>query len=202
LGDLSGGRVIRRRLAKAYDIDVESGEGVRFYDFKNLEGTRSGTVGDFKKIKEWYRAGMNAGTADNEECKGESSKSAQSPNLILNAFQAALLEEANRAFELNMNLLSTLKPPSSPKPVNSTAVSFLGDTESDIDDSESISAETKEIPIEILQGDGQPQERMVSLASVFSVVVAVCLAHFLLVTTGLTGTAWIEKLKNTGLSVF
>jgi hypothetical protein len=81
-------------------------------------------------------------------------------------------------------------------------VSLLGDPDSDIDDNESILSGTKNIPIEIVHGDGQPQERMVSLASVFSVIAAVCLAHFLLVTTGLTGTAWIEKLKSIGLLVF
>ena len=111
-----------------------------------------------------------------------------------------MLDEANRAFELNINLFSTLKPPKFPKPTNDSAVPLLGDAESDIDDDDV--AETREILIEIVQGDGQPEERMVSLAGVFSVVVAVCLAHFILVTTGLTGTAWIEKLKNVGLSVF
>jgi heme oxygenase (biliverdin-producing, ferredoxin) len=113
-----------------------------------------------------------------------------------------LLEEANRAFELNINLFSTLRPPKFPKPTNDSAVSLLGDAESDIDDDDPGPVETKEIPIEIVQEDGQPEERMVSLANVFSVVIAVCLAHFMLVTTGLTGTAWIEKLKNVGLSVF
>ena len=98
-----------------------------------------------------------------------------------------------------MNLFGTLKAPKSPKPTNK---SLLDDPDSDIDDNKSILPGTKNIPIEIVHGDSQPQERMVSLASVFSVVAAVCLAHFLLVTTGLTGTAWIEKLKSIGLLVF
>jgi heme oxygenase len=99
-------------------------------------------------------------------------------------------------------LFSILKPPKSRKPTNNSAVSILGDTGSDIDNEEQpVSSETKEIPIEIVQGGGQPQERMVSFASVLSVVVAVCLAHFLLVTSGLTGTAWIDKLKGMGVSV-
>jgi len=71
VGDLSGGQVIRRHVAKAYGTDVASGEGVRFYDFKSLDNTRSGTIGDFKKIKEWFRAGMNSGTGDNEKLKGK-----------------------------------------------------------------------------------------------------------------------------------
>jgi len=109
-----------------------------------------------------------------------------------------LLEEAKKAFELNLNLFSALKPPKFQISTNNSSVSILGDPESDIE----VSPKTKDIPIEIVHTDGQPQERMVSLASVFSVVVAVCLAHFLLVTSGLTGTAWIEKLKGIGLSVF
>lgn len=74
--------------------------------------------------------------------------------------------------------------------------------ESDVDDGESISPVKNNIPVEIIHQDDQPQERMVSLASVFSVVAAVCLAHFLLVTTGFTGTAWIEKVRSIGLLVF
>jgi heme oxygenase len=58
-------------VAKAYGIDMKSSKGIKFYEFKNLEGTRSGTVGDFKKIKEWYRTGMNVGTGDNERLKGK-----------------------------------------------------------------------------------------------------------------------------------
>ena len=100
-----------------------------------------------------------------------------------------------------MNLFCTFKPPKSWRPTNKPSSFLLGDPDSDIDN-ESILPGTKDIPIEIVHGDGQPQERMVSLASVFSVVAAVCLAHFLLVTTGLTGTAWIEKLKSIGLLVF
>jgi heme oxygenase (biliverdin-producing, ferredoxin) len=90
LGDLSGGQVIRRRLAKAYNIDVDGGEGVMFYNFRNLEGTRSGTAGDFKKIKGWYRARMNAGTRNEEQCKGETSKSSHWYDLPLNAIPLKL----------------------------------------------------------------------------------------------------------------
>lgn len=70
LGDLSGGQVIRRRVAEAYELDIESGEGIKFYDFKNLGGTRS-TIADLRKIKEWYRAGLSVGTGENETLKGK-----------------------------------------------------------------------------------------------------------------------------------
>lgn len=68
LGDLSGGQFIRRRIAKAYGL--EDSAGVSFYDFKKLDGNGSSTIGDMKKIKEWYRAGMNAGVGDKADFKG------------------------------------------------------------------------------------------------------------------------------------
>lgn len=70
LGDLSGGQVIKRRVAKAYGLDLETSDGIRFYEFKNLEGTGPGNIGDFKKIKEWYRKGMDVGAGGNETLKG------------------------------------------------------------------------------------------------------------------------------------
>ncbi len=68
LGDLSGGQFIKRRLVKAYGL--EDGAGVSFYEFKQLGGSGSSTMGDMKKIKEWYRAGMNAGVGDDVALKG------------------------------------------------------------------------------------------------------------------------------------
>jgi heme oxygenase len=70
LGDMSGGQFIRRRIAKAYDLDVDRGDGIRFYDFKKLDSSESANIGDLKKIKEWYRDGMNAGIGDETHLKG------------------------------------------------------------------------------------------------------------------------------------
>ena len=70
LGDLSGGQFIRRRIAKAYGLS--DGAGTAFYEFKQLGGNSSSTIGDMKKIKEWYRDGMNKGVGDDRELKGES----------------------------------------------------------------------------------------------------------------------------------
>ena len=67
LGDLSGGQFIKRRIAKAYDL--EDSRGLSFYDFKQLGGNAWSTIGDMKKIKEWYREGMNAGAGDNARLK-------------------------------------------------------------------------------------------------------------------------------------
>lgn len=77
LGDLSGGQFVRHKIMKAYGLD-ESGDGARFYDFGTLggaamkEGERGG-IGELKKIKEWYREGMDRGVGDNEQLKGEAS---------------------------------------------------------------------------------------------------------------------------------
>lgn len=67
LGDLSGGQVIRRRVAKSYGLDVDGdgdGRGTEFYAFKPLGGSdhvnTNASIGDMRKIKEWFREGMNA----------------------------------------------------------------------------------------------------------------------------------------------
>lgn len=70
LGDMSGGQFIRRRIAKAYDLDADRGDGIQFYDFKKLDSSESANMGDLKKIKEWYRDGMNAGIGDDTTLKG------------------------------------------------------------------------------------------------------------------------------------
>lgn len=71
LGDLSGGQIIRRRIAKAYDLDVVSGLGTEFYGFQKLGGGGVAGIGDMGHIKEWYRAGMNRGVGDDRQRKGE-----------------------------------------------------------------------------------------------------------------------------------
>ena len=73
LGDLSGGQFIRRRIAKAYGLEDSS--GLSFYEFRPLAGAGSAAVagaGEMKRIKEWYREGMNAGVGDNQDLKGTS----------------------------------------------------------------------------------------------------------------------------------
>jgi heme oxygenase len=70
LGDMSGGQFIRRRIAKAYNLDPERGDGIRFYDFNKLGGSESANAGDLKRIKEWYRDGMNAGVGEDVTLKG------------------------------------------------------------------------------------------------------------------------------------
>lgn len=70
LGDLSGGQFIKRRIIKAYALD-DDGRGVAFYEFGKLGGEAgSATIGDMKKVKEWYRKGMCEGVGEDEDTKG------------------------------------------------------------------------------------------------------------------------------------
>ncbi|KAF7314595.1 hypothetical protein MKEN_00933000 [Mycena kentingensis (nom. inval.)] len=79
LGDLSGGQQIQRALAKAYGLSV-GGAGLSFYAFKELRSSKPASLGEMKKIKEWFREGMNKGAGDNMDAK------------------AAIMEEASRVF--------------------------------------------------------------------------------------------------------
>lgn len=73
LGDLSGGQVIRRAISKAYGAEREDGAGTQFFEFKQLGGEKTASVGDMRKIKEWFREGMNVGGGDDEARKREPS---------------------------------------------------------------------------------------------------------------------------------
>jgi len=109
MGDLSGGQIIRWKLQKAYGLN-ETGGGLTFYEFDtptNDGGVKKeiASVGEMKKIKEWFRAGINQGAGDSREIK------------------EALLDETVRAYELNSGMFTTLTPPSKDKRVdNSVAV--------------------------------------------------------------------------------
>jgi len=92
LGDLSGGQTIRHRIAKAYNL--EDGIGTSFYDFQPLGGTGTASIGDMKRIKEWYREEMNTSVGNDH------------------ALKLIMLREATIAFELNEGLFESLKAPS------------------------------------------------------------------------------------------
>lgn len=59
LGDLSGGQNIRNVLRKAYDL--EDDKGLSFYQFRELATNKVAGLGEMKRIKDWFRAGMNTG---------------------------------------------------------------------------------------------------------------------------------------------
>lgn len=81
LGDLSGGRVLMRVAVKTMGLDEDSGRGTRFYRFEHIPDARA-----FKKA---YRAALDALPISAE-------------------LASAIVEEANAAFRLNMQLFRHL----------------------------------------------------------------------------------------------
>lgn len=74
LGDLSGGQTVRHILSKAYDLDEAAGLGVSFYAFKELRSAKLASLGEMKRIKDWFREGMNKAGEQGTEVKGEGQK--------------------------------------------------------------------------------------------------------------------------------
>jgi heme oxygenase len=102
-----------------------------------------------KRIKEWFREGMNAAGKSDD-------------------VKAAVVVEAALAFELNAGLLTIL------------------DAEAPLED-------VKE-PVEIVL-EAPSVESTYSISSVLAVITAVCLAHFIIVVGGFSGTKGYEKLQ-------
>jgi heme oxygenase len=71
LGDLSGGQTIRHTISKAYGLDENAGLGLSFYAFKSLMSQKPANQGEMKRIKEWFREGMNAAGNLSVDVKGE-----------------------------------------------------------------------------------------------------------------------------------
>jgi heme oxygenase len=107
LGDMSGGQILRRRIAKAYDLDADRGDGIRLYEFKKLDSSESANIGDINKVKDWYKDQMNTGIGDDTTLKGLCIvvRSLRFLNLGL---PAAVLEEAFEAFRLSVGLFDLL----------------------------------------------------------------------------------------------
>lgn len=80
LGDLSGGQVLKKIIAKTFAL--ESADGLAFYEFPALE--------DFQAFKEKYRSLMN-----------------EMP--LTDAEQSELVEEAKSVFDLNKDLFVELE---------------------------------------------------------------------------------------------
>ncbi|TBU59217.1 hypothetical protein BD310DRAFT_425757 [Dichomitus squalens] len=195
LGDLSGGQFIRRRIAKAYGLEGGVG-GVSFYEFRTLTGSlESANAGEMKRIKEWYRDGMNEGVGDNAELK------------------AAILEEANLAFEFNTGLFDELKPPSRPSTIATTATVDVVPTplHSPVDSSSPPSTpfvedmgDSPELAAIKARGgsktvfeatEGPTSSVTFAATSVIAFIVAFSIAHFTLVVGGFTGSKGYAKLE-------
>lgn len=70
MGDLSGGQTIRHILSKAYGLDEAAGFGISFYAFKELRSAKLASLGEMKRIKDWFREGMNKAGEHAAEIKG------------------------------------------------------------------------------------------------------------------------------------
>lgn len=207
LGDLSGGQVIRRRIEKAYGIERDDGRGTRFYDFKQLGGNKSSNIGDMRKIKEWFRDGMNQGGGDDEERKSQYRKfyfRLFCTNFTPGWYHSlgSIVEEAIKVFELNEGLFTTLRPPSKASTAETAAQRPpLGNP------SLQITPEREPSPESVQRNTATAQtEKLYSLSSVITFVLAVGLAHFVLVLGGFTGQKgyfkydaffnWIDGILN------
>jgi len=105
MGDLSGGQMIKRNIRKAYDLVDE--RGTTFYEFGVMgSGGKSdpptANMGEIKKIKGWFRNGIDAGVGNDVRMK------------------EALLDEAMRAFALHKDLFDEIKAPSHKTPDSNT----------------------------------------------------------------------------------
>jgi heme oxygenase len=78
MGDLSGGQIIKYKLQKAYALEHEK-RGLTFYDFEYNGQVAS--VGELKKIKDWFRVGMDSGIGEDRLRKGMAPISPHSPAL-------------------------------------------------------------------------------------------------------------------------
>ncbi|XP_032869067.1 heme oxygenase 1 isoform X1 [Amblyraja radiata] len=92
LGDLSGGQMLRKVAQKALQLP-STGEGVTFFTFDRVTSAT--------KFKQLYRARMNTLEVDGET-------------------RQRILDEANRAFQLNVEVFNELQRPSSGSERNGT----------------------------------------------------------------------------------
>jgi len=142
-------------IARAYELDEMTGIGVEFYEFRELGGSRRANQDDMKKIKEWFRKGMNIGASD-EAVKGKSLKSIICTHA--ESSLAAIINEANVAFELNTGLFEVIE---------TMAAEHTGLTP------ELESSEEEKIASEVpLESEGSLSEREYSVASVAAFIAA------------------------------
>jgi heme oxygenase len=59
LGDLNGGQTLKGRVAKAYDLDVDGMDGLRFFDFEGKDGSMA-TAAELSRLSGTFKKGMDA----------------------------------------------------------------------------------------------------------------------------------------------
>jgi len=69
--------------AKTYGLDETYGLGLKFYEFRELMGSGIADQGEMKRIKEWFRGGMNTAGDIGVEVKCKLSAIAARPLLSL-----------------------------------------------------------------------------------------------------------------------
>ncbi|KAJ7867871.1 hypothetical protein B0H14DRAFT_2346791, partial [Mycena olivaceomarginata] len=139
---IGDGQTIQRALAKAYGLTL-GGAGLSFYAFKELHSNMPASQSEMKRIRDWFRAGMNKGAGNNVEVK------------------AAVMDEASRVFEFTSEIFKAVNiETANPKVVY----------------------------------DADPRAPRMYFSSVLAIVIAVCVAHFLLTVGGFTGEKGYDKL--------
>ncbi len=116
MGNLSGGQVARHNIVKAYGLDEAAKSGIALYSYKELTSAKPASLGEMKRIKEWFRKGMDlAGKHGGDNLKGNSLHLELCQFLLislnlpfLQCVPAEILEETFRAYEYNTNLFDLL----------------------------------------------------------------------------------------------
>ncbi|XP_007498818.1 heme oxygenase 2 [Monodelphis domestica] len=104
MGDLSGGQVLRKVAQRVLKLP-STGEGTQFYQFENIDNAQ--------QFKQFYRARMNALDLDMKT-------------------KEKIVEEANRAFEYNMQIFNELDKVGSLLGKESQDGEFLHDGKGDV----------------------------------------------------------------------
>jgi len=157
MGDLSGGQIMKWNIRKAYGL--LNNQGTKFYDFGVMgsEGQSDpalANLGEVKRIKEWFKNGIDAGVGNDIELKG------------------ALLDETTQAYLLHKDLFDEIKA-AGPN-THEAAAWTPGPTQLD---------------------QKQRSSKLFSVNSVLTFMLAVGLAHFLIVVGGFTGSRGYAKLE-------
>ena len=182
LGDLSGGQIMKYNIRKAYNLT--GNQGTSFYDFGALgsEGRTNpaaANMGEVRNIKQWFKNGIDAGVGNDRELKGPvfysirreyrgNSILSLSLSLSLRIYcTAALLEETALAYSLHKEIF---------------------------DEIQAASRDTDEIKAATTL-DTHKSTNMLSVSAVLTFMLAVGLAHFLIVVGGLSGSPGYAKLE-------